>query len=1110
MRLPWIAFSLLLLPLAVAGQPYFPVKINKKWGLIDSSGRLVAEPVYDALGQFKQFGYAVMQRNGGVGLLDEHAREILPPIFYDLKVLGKNLVAVFEHGDWRVINLQGQTVLEPGYERVEPLAPGFLAFRAQGRWGIVHASGKRVAPPAYDAVSTFEGGYFLVFLEDEVGLVRRDGHVVLPPCAEEIETLAEGLFFFLQDHRWGAVDSTGRTLFPARFQTYAPLDGGFIKLFEDGSVSVFSLKERRLLPLQPFDDYLAFSEDFLLVQHKNKVGLINLHGEVLFEPDYEEIQAFTDTSFRVKMHDRWGVLSLNGVLLLPFEFDYIAPLKDGTCLIMLDGKQGVANARGEILVSPDYDKVKATESTIKAWKGQALSYFQFDEEGNLRDSSSFSRHLTIKIGSRRRRQVIRLQTQNDYVLDRFEWFFDPRERKWGLRNLEDGSIQIRPAFHTINILQDLGLTLVGIETIVYIDVNRTTYRMERLFGLVNNQVGLLIKGVDLIHLELEDFEHGWPLARCIYQDGTFGLIDRIGRVIHKDLTFVGPFREGRARVAVKGRLSATLNAGQYGLGRLRVFMDSLMTIVTLVDYTLHDQEIDRDGELICEGCSWGFVDTTGQWIAAPQYSYANDFVNGVSLVERNGKWGMLGVEATELIPCRYDGIGFLEKTDNRIVRIFKREEKYGLIDTLGRLIVNLQYEKIGSFSEGRLAVKRQGLWGFTDAQGREVIPCRFRAVQNFSEGLAAVRLGSKWGYIDKQGNVVLEPQFAQAGNFVNGLAPVKFESEKFGYIDTAGNWALAPQYDEAYDFDRGVARVKVWVRGQARMGLIDRYGEFLVRPRFLNIEPFDRYGRAVVTLGNSPPLKKGLIDLEGHLLTSHPFREIHPFHEGLARVKLRNGYGFIDLNGQLVIPPRFSQAGDFHEERAYVKIKGKWGYIDPHGKLVIDTQFSRCHDFEDGKAVVFKGQRRAGLIDREGRFIIRPSINRMLDFREERGRVRDESRKFYYITAQAKIYDGFYDHASRFQHGVAVVQVDGRWGIINQRGIEIIPPKYDRIESFQNGYAKVRIEGFTGLSNLDGKLLIQPQYEYITYAGQGLFRVEKGEKIGYLDYNGNWVWDLRE
>jgi hypothetical protein len=56
---------------------------------------------------------------------------------------------------------------------------------------------------------------------------------------------------------------------------------------------------------------------------------------------------------------------------------------------------------------------------------------------------------------------------------------------------------------------------------------------------------------------------------------------------------------------------------------------------------------------------------------------------------------------------------------------------------------------------------------------------------------------------------------------------------------------------------------------------------------------------------------------------------------------------------------------------------------------------------------------------------------------------------------------------------------------------------------------KVRIHGFNGLASLEGELIVKPDYEYISYAGEGLFRVEKGDELGYFDVAGNWVWAMQ-
>jgi len=57
-------------------QSLFPIKKDKKWGLMNSDGQLVQQPVYDAIGEFKQFGYAVMQRSGKVGMLSNKGSEV--------------------------------------------------------------------------------------------------------------------------------------------------------------------------------------------------------------------------------------------------------------------------------------------------------------------------------------------------------------------------------------------------------------------------------------------------------------------------------------------------------------------------------------------------------------------------------------------------------------------------------------------------------------------------------------------------------------------------------------------------------------------------------------------------------------------------------------------------------------------------------------------------------------------------------------------------------------------------------------------------------------------------------------------------------------------------
>lgn len=1094
---------------------------------MNAEGRLVQSPVYDAIGEFKQFGYATMQRQGKVGLLNSEGVEIVPPNFEDLKPLDSTLISVMEAGRWKVINLQGKIILPVGYEQVEvlkckrekglSLSVAFLSFKKDKKWGVVNEQGVLLSTPRFDEVSLVknlpEGVHITLFQTKNnglLGLMTPSGLEILNPQADEIRIWNASLIFYEKNQRWGAVNQLGQPVLDNIYERFSSLSTNFLKLVSNNKSYLFSLVYNNLISDNGYEAFYAFSADFVLCKKQRLLGLIDQCGALVLSNRYNEIQAYGGEVFRANLDGKWGIVTFDDLVLIPFEFDYISPMKNGRCVVIDNKKCGVANQQGEVIVKPQFDRIELEEDGVKAYTGKQLSVFNFDEGGRVAANSNFDSHFTIKVTREKNRALGFEDTAGSpYELEKFEWFYSPKHDKWGLRRLDNGNVQIEPSFHEIKVDKALGLTLVGLEMMQEIKFDRTSYRFEMGYGVVQNDTGLLVHETDLVDVRLSDFEKGMPVARCIFTNGKYGLVNKIGKIICKDYAFIGEFNNGVARASQKGKMSASLDKSPQNLGSLQAFLTSKLAPVSLTDYTQHDLDIDNKGVLTCESCNWGYIDTLGNMAVQPQFTFAKDFVNQVGIVLSGDKWGMVDSKGKQLLPCRYDELGFLENTGNKVLRVFKKEEKYGLIDTLGQLAVGVHYESIGSFSEGRLAVKRNNVWGFVDENGREVVPCRFDEVGTFSEGRAAARLGSKWGYIDRNGTVELDFQFSKAGEFSNGVAPAKREGPNFGYIDRQGNWAIKPIYPKAYPFDRGVAKIEESSGQFLRSGLIDNAGNYILKPKYVSIGAFNQHGLAIAEIGGTPA-KFALLNVKGQAITSLPYRDIEPFFEGLARVQYHDNWGFVDTTGKLVVDAVYFKASDFSEGKAAVWQDGQCGFIDPKGRWVVEPQFSKCMDFKDGKAIVFKGSQRAGLIDAEGKFVIEPGVNKLIDFADGRGLVRDENYKFYYITEQARFYNGYYEKAGQFRHGVAVVQVDGNWAIINQQGIEIIPPKYDKIEQFQDGFAKVRIKGFNGLTNLQGELIVQPDYEYISYAGEGLFRVEQGDKVGYFDMEGKWVWGLQE
>jgi hypothetical protein len=214
------------------------------------------------------------------------------------------------------------------------------------------------------------------------------------------------------------------------------------------------------------------------------------------------------------------------------------------------------------------------------------------------------------------------------------------------------------------------------------------------------------------------------------------------------------------------------------------------------------------------------------------------------------------------------------------------------------------------------------------------------------------------------------------------------------------------------------------------------------------------------------------------------------FHEGLAVFSVGNSeaaesaVGFIDESGAVVIAPRFVYAHDFSDDRAFVRRHGFVGFIDRLGKEVFAVDNPSDRDFHEGLVAVGGLGEKWGFMDRSGRWAI--------------------ERQYYF--------------ADDFSEGLAGVEVDGKYGFINQKGEMVIEPRFltrrgtealIRVATsrFSEGLACVKVDG-AGYGYIDkqGKFVIPPQFDRAQEFSEGLAWVVTNDgKIGWIDKAGRWV-----
>jgi WG containing repeat len=119
-------------------------------------------------------------------------------------------------------------------------------------------------------------------------------------------------------------------------------------------------------------------------------------------------------------------------------------------------------------------------------------------------------------------------------------------------------------------------------------------------------------------------------------------------------------------------------------------------------------------------------------------------------------------------------------------------EGFHLIDkTNNSFITAIPYTQIKRFNDDLITVMNDDKWGVLDLTGRVIIKPLYKEILNESEGMFGVKFdNNKLGYVDRKGKVQITFEYSEIQAFKNGLAIVA-KNAKFGII-TKFNAKIAP------------------------------------------------------------------------------------------------------------------------------------------------------------------------------------------------------------------------------------------------------------------------------------------------------------------------------
>jgi WG containing repeat len=433
----------------------------------------------------------------------------------------------------------------------------------------------------------------------------------------------------------------------------------------------------------------------------------------------------------------------------------------------------------------------------------------------------------------------------------------------------------------------------------------------------------------------------------------------------------------------------------------------------------------------------------------------------------------------------------------------------GAVHRDGTVAVPPRYDWVGTFADGRAAVRLGGLYGFVDEDGREIVKPQYAIVDDFKFGFAQFNVDGKSGLIDRNGRMAVEPKYG----FIEAIGRDRFrvsDERRLGGLQGGDEFSGSRW---RYTASGGISW-QLFPQSSLATGVIDISGQW-IEPKVASRE-FDK---------DDPSLRWvqkdklwGLQRANGTWLVEPKFQEANALSGGLARVMLNGKVGFIDRMGNFAIAPVFDKAWWFLSgfDRTSAARDGVFGVIDRSGAWVFQTDYQQVHfathfDLDRRSQTVlgwhFKRSDRWGLLDLDGRIILDAdfdqTIHRCADGRFEA--LKD--KEWLYFKADGsplqppngRIVDGFCGSNRPY-----ALKIGDKIGLVDTEGNPVTPVQFDAMTRAGPDARNAKISGKWGRIALDGRWLLEPKFDYLS-SEPGLFVAAVDGKRGFMRSDGTWL-----
>ena len=384
----------------ISEENYFLLLQDNKYGVINKSGDIVIDPIYDIIEIPNPSKDIFICKNN----FNTDTKE------YNIQVFNQNKEPIlFQY--YIVEAIQLNNVQDNGfYEK------SVLKYKSDGLYGLIDFSGNKITEPIYESIEGFEykEGLLIVKKSGKLGIININGASILKEKYDEI--LCDGYYTENLKYsdagyivgtrtdsgmRYGYINSKRKQLLKNEFNDIYRINSKtnenstYIVAFKQGKAGVYENKKilinhdyedivydekNELLILQKFSkqgvskingeilvpieyDNIFFTENYINAQKSDSVDLYNLNGKKEENPEYVGKQSFVDNKYEIvsTSNDEYKIINNEKGTVISNEYSYIQYLFNKYFLAQKNNLLGIIDCDGNVIIDFKYNAIQSIQ-----------------------------------------------------------------------------------------------------------------------------------------------------------------------------------------------------------------------------------------------------------------------------------------------------------------------------------------------------------------------------------------------------------------------------------------------------------------------------------------------------------------------------------------------------------------------------------------------------------------------------------------------------------------------------------------------------------------------------------------------------------------------------